>query len=140
MRLMEGVATLGGILTHDAMDHVMEHLSLTDCLHLRAVSKEVGTPLGLGLRLDAELASFEREFLRREDERQRLFHDFKTNPPYPISMILVTEGLLASEEVTLAHCEWKAALIAFGEFRKIISRVCEYTMLPLPPPVIYLGA
>ena len=116
LRVMEGRATLGGILTDDAMDHVMEHLSLTDCLHLRAVSKEVGTPLGLGHRLDAELASFEREFL------------------------LNKEAQIAMEEVTLARCEWKAALIAFGEFRKIISRVCEYTMLPLPPPVIYLGA
>ena len=41
MRLMEGAATLGDILTHDAMDIVMEHLSLTDCIHLREVSKEL---------------------------------------------------------------------------------------------------
>ena len=41
MRLMEGAATLGGVLTHHVMDNVMEHLSLTDCIHLRGVSKEL---------------------------------------------------------------------------------------------------
>ena len=155
MRLMEGAATLGDILTHDAMDIVMEHLSLTDCLQLRAISKEVGTPLGLGLRLDAELASFEREFLRREDERQRLDRDFNIHHHLLMAhnmhrlkvtaMVLRKEAQLAGEEVTLTRCRWKQVERRFCHFRmklplKHNSNVCARTMLRMPPPVIYLGA
>ena len=122
MRLMQGRAALGGILTHDAMDHVMEHLSLTECLNLRAISKEVGTPFGLVVRGKEECDSAREERDRRDAELKRirdkldeagdLFNATVTDDDDVIVSldriykILNDEYYRAEREVRLAEDEW----------------------------------
>lgn len=167
MRLMEGRATLGGILTHDVMDHVMEHLSLTDCFQLRAISKQVGTPLGLGPRLDAELASVKREWRRRSDEEKRFIREYEIHHQlllsyddepidewdgiyerlYATDTILAVDAKLACEDNLLAisrveHVErvWDDWFWKLRRVDHTQGGICRRTMLLKPPPVIYLGA
>ena len=123
MRLMQGRAALGGILTHDAMDHVMEHLSLTECLNLRAISKEVGTPFGLVVRGKEECDSAREERDRRDAELKRirdkldeagdLFNaaiddddDVVLEPLDAIYEILNDEYYRAKREKSLAEDKW----------------------------------
>ena len=115
MRLMEGGATLGGILTHDAMDHIMEHLSLTDCLRLREVSTDMYDSDVIDRRLKAESDRAFQEYQRLYNEWDKITKAIGTlNSTAVIDIIrhIRERGILHLEE-RFADKQERDAWIAF---------------------------
>jgi hypothetical protein len=106
MRLMEGAGTLGGVVTHDAMDVVMEHLSLTECFHLRAISKDVRdcaiVVVRLWIKIDITVITLNDKLVKALARRCALRNSNRMEVDIP-SIPYIQALQLVNAETTAAH-------------------------------------